>query len=139
MKIYRRLLFTSILLAVAPMSEVQAVSQACANLSAASFSSLVVPSGQTSFASGPFTSGDYLTISVTGVLDSCVERTLELLVDGGGNILTGPYIVPVQLNFPISGSISGIGVKSVGGNAIQIVSAACGAATPVKLIGFDVR
>jgi hypothetical protein len=30
-------------------------------------------------------------------------------------------------------------VKSVGGNVVQIVSAACGAATPVKLIGFDVR
>ena len=135
MKIYRRLLFTSILLAVAPMSEVQALSQACANLSAASFSSLVVPSGQTSFASGPFTSGDYLTISVSGVLGS----SMWSLVDGGGNTLTGPHTVPVQLNFPISGSISGIGVKSVGGNAVQIVSAACGAATPVKLIGFDVR
>jgi len=135
MNINRRLLFISIFLAIAPMSEVQAVSQACANLSAASFSSLVVPSGQTSFASGSFTSGDYLTISVTGVLDS----SMWSLVDGGGNILTGPYTVPVQLNFPITGSISGIGVKSVGGNAVQIASAACAAATPVKLIGFDVK
>ena len=135
MKINRGLLLISIFGAIAPLSEVQAISQACANLSAASFSSTNILSGQTGFASGPFTSGDYLSIFVSGVLDS----SMFSLVDGGGNVLAGPYD-PQGVVYQVTGSISGVGVKNVAGaSTVTIARAACAAATPVRLQFFDVE